>query len=143
MWTGRDPHTMRRVATIRSQKFIDYLVPFAPVRPVVGLSIADGAASCTEWMPRRTASRGPRFSEICLSARGGPVTPIGFRRGCSVWTCDSGGTVTQVDATSGEVLAIRKFPFDDGCECISAGARSIWISTDAKSEAGRQTLKAL
>lgn len=50
----------------------------------------------------------------------------------SIWTCDSSGTITQVDPGSLTVKRIQKLPFDD-CTWLTAGAGSIWISNSHSS----------
>ena len=50
----------------------------------------------------------------------------------SIWTCDSSGTITQVDPGNLTAKKIQKLPIDD-CTWLTAGANSIWISNSHNS----------
>ncbi len=138
-----DPRAMRRVASIN-------LSPVGTDDETVVLGFAYGNLWANQAAGRRKLYRiDPRTNRVTSivvvgdptvnGLSGAGATNMGFGEG-SVWTCDSSGTLTRVQATTTRVQEILELPFAN-CGWLGVAARSVWISNYIDSIEDPQTIR--
>jgi DNA-binding beta-propeller fold protein YncE len=127
-----DPKTLRREASIELDEIEDGIVVGFGFGSVWAHQSTNGAGKLYRIDPatnRVTAT--VDLGDPSLGSSGGGGGVLAFSDD-SVWTCDSSGTITEVDPGNATVRKVQKLPFDD-CIWLTVGAGSIWVSNDHNS----------